>query len=102
MKVLRYLLSQEPDLNVQNNEGNTALHIAAESANKQLCLILIFNGADPSLKNNDGQVSGDSKIEMKVFVNKIYAEKFGDNNIKTSFALLSKRPNSNTKPLSLF
>ncbi len=43
------------DINGVDNDGNTALHIAAEINDASLALFLLCNGADPDLKNYKSQ-----------------------------------------------
>ena len=42
------------DINAEDNEGNTVLHIAARIDDEELVTYFIFKGADPDLKNRDG------------------------------------------------
>lgn len=42
------------DINAADNEGNTVLHIAARIDDEELVTYFIFKGADPDLKNRDG------------------------------------------------
>ena len=42
------------DINAVDEDGNTVLHIAAQVDDAELITYFIFKGADPELKNNDG------------------------------------------------
>ncbi|XP_004635861.1 oxysterol-binding protein-related protein 1 [Octodon degus] len=56
-----------PDVNCVDQLGNTPLHCAAYRAHKQCALKLLKNGADPNLKNKNGQKPLDlaQSAEMK-------------------------------------
>lgn len=43
-------------LNIKDSNGDTPLHIAARLQNDQLCNKFLEHGADPNIKNNNGQV----------------------------------------------
>ena len=45
------------DINATDNEGNTVLHIAAKIDDEELVTYFIFKGADPELKNRDGDTA---------------------------------------------
>ena len=54
--VVRSLLRQGADVLIQDNEGNTALHLAIEYSNIKVALVLIESKkCDYSLKNDIGQ-----------------------------------------------
>ena len=42
------------DINAADEDGNTVLHIAAKVDDSELVTYFIFKGADPELKNNEG------------------------------------------------
>jgi len=42
------------DINTQDDKGNTMLHYAAQRSNEKLAKLLIKNGANKAIKNNDG------------------------------------------------
>lgn len=44
-------------LNVQNRNGNTALHIAVMNKHAALAALLIHAGADPGIRNNEGRTA---------------------------------------------
>ncbi len=48
------LVEYNPDLDIQDNDGNTALHYAARSGNELILQILLAHGADINAQNNDG------------------------------------------------
>ena len=48
-------LTTGSNINLQDNNGNTALHIAIVKGNIGLVNILLDAGADSKIKNNDGQ-----------------------------------------------
>jgi hypothetical protein len=53
---LRFLIDQDDmDINVQNSDGNTPLHIALESVQETISMLLIHHGADVSVANNVGR-----------------------------------------------
>lgn len=47
------------DINIQNVHGDTALHIASREANTKICLLLLSNGANLSVKNLNGELPFD-------------------------------------------
>lgn len=52
---LDYIFSKHPDINKQNNEGKTALHIAVQQRNEQLVQRLLDAGADATIRDNDNK-----------------------------------------------
>lgn len=58
-KVLDKLIQNKANLNVINNEGNTALHIASKDKCYGAIALLIDAGADPSIKNNEQKIARD-------------------------------------------
>ena len=48
------LLARGADLNMQDADGDTALHGAAESGNVKIMRLLLDKGADPNAKNKEG------------------------------------------------
>lgn len=53
--ILRYC--PDADFNIQNNDGNTSLHLAYKSKlSEEFMELLISNGADPKIKNNEGKI----------------------------------------------
>lgn len=54
--IINYLIKiKRVDINEIDNEGNTPLIIAFEMYNLEAAEILLDNGADPNIKNNDGK-----------------------------------------------
>ena len=55
---LSYLLAWSPQLNIQDKDGNTALHLAVKSVDSiettRPVRFLLVRGADPSLQDNKG------------------------------------------------
>jgi ankyrin repeat protein len=49
------LLDRQADLQAKNEEGQTALHLAAATGQPKLTRFLIERGADPQAKDFDGQ-----------------------------------------------
>jgi len=56
--ILLYLISKI-DINVQDADGQTALHYAASCGNLKALNVLMDNGADQSMKDNEGIVPAD-------------------------------------------
>ena len=58
-KLLKNLLFGEypPDINCTDDQGNTALHLAAYRGKKEVAVLLLQNGANPAYKNNSGQTA---------------------------------------------
>ena len=52
--IIELMLSHVPSIDSRNNEGVTALMIAAAQGNLQAVQCLLEKGADPSLQDNDG------------------------------------------------
>lgn len=51
-EIARWLLTKQININIQNKEGNTALHLAIEDCSDCFCLLL---DADTELRNNQGR-----------------------------------------------
>lgn len=51
---LRRLIESEPQINAKDNDGNTALHLAAKGR-ESVVQLLIENGADVDVRANDGK-----------------------------------------------
>ncbi|KAL2346750.1 hypothetical protein Fmac_000750 [Flemingia macrophylla] len=54
--LLRRLLEKGSDPNEENNDGQTALHIAASKGHIHCVTLLLEYGADPNRRDNDGNV----------------------------------------------
>lgn len=54
---VRLLVASGVPLNAQDNEGNTALILAAENGSPHLAQELLHQGADPNITNEDGQTA---------------------------------------------
>lgn len=54
---VRKLIQAGVRLNLQDCEGNTALHIAVREHRDDIALILLEAGAEPEIKNNAGEVA---------------------------------------------
>lgn len=50
------LINEGANLNIQNLEGNTALHYAYRINDNEMINLLITMGADPNIENNDGKL----------------------------------------------
>lgn len=53
------LLGAKADVNAQNNDGYTALHLAARGASESFVELLLAHGADITVPDNDGHTAGD-------------------------------------------
>jgi len=51
------LLKYEPKLHCQNNNGNTALHLAVKFRYANIVKLLLNNSAEPNIKCRSGQSS---------------------------------------------
>ncbi len=55
-KLLQYLIDKRADINIKADDGSTPLFIANYANNKEAVKLLLSVGADPNIKNNDGQL----------------------------------------------
>jgi ankyrin repeat protein len=53
------LLAAGTDPNVEDLDGDTPLHIAAEQCRADLAELLLRHGADPNVRNNEGKTPAD-------------------------------------------
>ncbi|KAF4718712.1 hypothetical protein FOZ62_009618 [Perkinsus olseni] len=53
-RIAKYLLGCGVNIDAKNVKGNTALHVCYQFNHISLAEFLIANGADESVKNNDG------------------------------------------------
>ncbi|MBX9586694.1 MAG: ankyrin repeat domain-containing protein [Gammaproteobacteria bacterium] len=60
------LLLNTSNINKQNKDGKTALHLAAEIGNPDIINMLYFKGADPFVKDKEGKTPSDIIKEKKV------------------------------------
>ena len=49
------LIDAGADVNIQDNNGNNPLHLASVYRSDDIVDLLLRNGSDPSIKNNDGR-----------------------------------------------
>jgi len=63
-EVVEILMSQEraPDVNACNSVGQTALHLACKSSSLAVVELLLKNGADMTIEDNDGNIPPDNVI----------------------------------------
>lgn len=52
--IVKFLISQKPNLDAQNMAGATALMIAAKYGHDHVVKMLLKEGADPMIRNNGG------------------------------------------------
>jgi ankyrin repeat protein len=63
--IVKSIISNGADINIQNNEGNTPLHLRILQGNLFLAEYLIENHADFNLANKDGKTALDLATELK-------------------------------------
>ena len=54
-RIVKLLLRHEADLNAQNDEGNTPLHLAIEFNYKKIADYLVAKGAKTNIRNRKGR-----------------------------------------------
>ena len=84
----RRLLPNYININTQNLEGMTPLHIAAGKNNENAVMSLLENGADPNIQDNDGYTA-----LHKVILFQHCKDNKDPNNIQTVRNLLGLNPN---------
>ena len=57
MKHVEHLLYYGADINAQNVNGNTPLHVCAVNNRPDCARVLLFRGADPAILNKQGQTA---------------------------------------------
>ena len=50
------LIDAGADLNIQRNDGSTALHVCAKENRLEIARMLIDAGTDKTIHNNDGEL----------------------------------------------
>jgi ankyrin repeat protein len=60
---VRHILATKPDLAARDNDGWSALEIAAYNGNEQIAMELLRAGLDPSLKDKEGKTALDKAKE---------------------------------------
>jgi ankyrin repeat protein len=74
---MSYLLAMDPNINDQDIDGNTALHLAVkyveDAETTRMVRFLMLRGADTTIKNKDGKLAIDfrSEIETKSWKNDV-------------------------------
>lgn len=63
LEPLKYLIKSGAKLNIQDSFGNTPLFLAFGSGNNEAVKLLIENGADISIRNNDGALFNEVAAE---------------------------------------
>lgn len=75
IEIARFFISQGCDINIKNTYNeDTALHIACDREHKEMILLLLMNGADNTIVNKKNEKPGETKAEIKAFVNSIMGE----------------------------
>ena len=55
LEVVKRLMANGADLNLTNDDGETALHRASYEGELEVVKHLMANGADPNFRNNEGE-----------------------------------------------
>lgn len=55
--LLKHLISEDANLDIQNNKGQTALIQAAGDGDIEACKLLLDNNANPNIENKDGKTA---------------------------------------------
>ena len=56
LNIVKLLLNKKPELNIQNQYGDTPLHNAVRAGNIDIVSELVIAGADINIKNNNGKL----------------------------------------------
>lgn len=101
------LIGQDPDLNVQDRAGQTAVHVCAELDCIKELDTLLEKGADVSIKDNNGGTAlhsaakfGSAKSVLKLIENKIKIDE-ADNDGKTALHYAVEKNNAEITELLL-
>jgi ankyrin repeat protein len=112
-KMLGFLLKQDPDaeeveieINLQDNDGNSALHLACDLELKELIICLLLHKADYLLKNNKDELPGKNSPDISLFLSNITDEEkcFGildAANLKKLTAIFNDIDYDKTKKINL-
>jgi len=66
IKILDALLKNGIDINLQTSSKETALHKACRSNRKNVCVWLLFHGANPDLFNSAGERASDLTLDSEI------------------------------------
>jgi ankyrin repeat protein len=66
-EIAAYLIAQGADINVTNAYGNSALERAVSNNYTDLALLLLENGADPTIATSDGWMSSWNSIHQAIW-----------------------------------
>lgn len=95
-----FCLEYFADPNICDKQGNTALHYAFLSPNKQYIYILLLFNSDTKVKNNEGKEPHDLSSSLKKDdLNKIYED---INSVKLIFARLTRQRRDFAKEIFSF
>lgn len=64
VNIMKLLIEYGADINIQDGQGNTSLHIAMQYINFNIAKYLIDNGADLNIINNEGKTPIDIAKEI--------------------------------------
>jgi hypothetical protein len=73
-ELMRFLMSKNMDMSVQDVNGETLMHLACTKKNKYIVLYMLLEGVDYQLKNNANQEPGHDAKDMKAFMKEIVEE----------------------------
>lgn len=84
-KALRFLISSGANINMLGPQGNTALHYAVERGCMEIILILLLNGADPNIVNENKQKPEDLLPKIRPMIIALTADRQVYTNLSESF-----------------